>query len=50
MANSPCVAPGRGRKAVLDEIASIDTGLHRHPEQSMHEYRTARSPIPATEI
>jgi hippurate hydrolase len=42
MANAPFAARGGLHEAVLDELASIYTDLHRHPELSMQEYRTAK--------
>ena len=35
-------ALGGRHEALLDELASIYTDLHRHPELSMREYRTAK--------
>ena len=42
MANALFGTLGARHRAVLDELASIYTDLHRHPELSMQEYRTAR--------
>jgi hippurate hydrolase len=42
MANSLTGALGGLHEALLDELASIYTDLHRHPELSMQEYRTAK--------
>ena len=33
---------GARHRALLDELASIYTDLHQHPELSMQEYRTAK--------
>src|SRR5687768_2457410 len=42
MANALFGTLGARHRAVLDELASIYTDLHRHPELSMQEYRTAK--------
>jgi hippurate hydrolase len=42
MANALFSALGGRHKAVLDDLVSIYTDLHRHPELSMREYRTAK--------
>jgi hippurate hydrolase len=42
MANAFTGALGGLHQDLLDELASIYTDLHRHPELSMQEYRTAR--------
>jgi hippurate hydrolase len=41
MANALSGALAGRRQALLDELASIYTDLHRHPELSMQEHRTA---------
>jgi metal-dependent amidase/aminoacylase/carboxypeptidase family protein len=41
MANVLSGALGGRHKALLDQLTSIYTDLNRHPELSMHEYRTA---------
>ena len=42
MANALSAALGGRRGALVDELTSIYTDLHRHPELSMQEHRTAR--------
>jgi amidohydrolase len=42
MANTLSGALGGRREALLDDLGSIYTDLHRHPELSMQEYRTAK--------
>src|SRR6185503_20392391 len=42
MADPLTSAFGARHRALLDELASIYTDLHQHPELSMQEYRTAK--------
>jgi len=42
MTNALSAALGGGHPVLLDELAAIYTDLHRHPELSMQEYRTAK--------